>query len=55
MRLFYADDIVLSRASARKMQRMIDICYKYGNKYGITLNPAKNEYIPIYVIMCHLT
>ena len=30
--LFYADDIVLLGASARKMQKMIDICYKYGNK-----------------------
>ena len=39
--IFYADDIVLLGASACKMQKMIDICYKYGNKYGNTLNPAK--------------
>ena len=30
--IFYADDIVLLGTSARKMQKMIDICYKYGNK-----------------------
>ena len=42
---FYADDIVLLGASARKMQKMIDIYYKYGNKYGITLNLAKTNWI----------
>ena len=39
--IFFADDIVLLNASERKMQKMIDICYKFGNKYCITLNPAK--------------
>ena len=29
---------------------MIDICYKIGSKYGITLNPAKRiGYKPIHV------
>ena len=32
-------------ASVRKMQKMIDICYKYGNKYGITFNLAKTNWI----------
>ena len=52
----YADDIVLLGASARKMQKMIDICYKYGNKYGIYIKSCKKSgYIPVYVIMCYLT
>ena len=38
-------------ASARKMQKMIDICYKYGNKYGITLNPAKK--LDVYPNTCN--
>ena len=37
--IFYVYDIVLLSASTRKMQKMIDICYKYENKYSITLNP----------------
>ena len=41
--IFCADDFVLLGASACKMQKMIDIYYKYGNKYGITLNPAKTN------------
>ena len=43
--IFYADDIVLLVASARKMLKMIEICYKYWNKYGITLHPAKTNWI----------
>ena len=27
------------------MQKMIDICYKYGNKHGIILDPAKTNWI----------
>ena len=42
--IFYADDFVLFGASARKCIKMIEICYKYGNKYGITLIPAKTNY-----------
>ena len=49
--IFYADDIVLLGASARKMQKMIDICYKYGNKYGMTLNPAKTNWV--YTSICN--
>ena len=49
--IFYADDIVLLGASTRKMQKMIDICYKYGNKYGITLNPAKANWT--YTKICN--
>ena len=49
--IFYADDIVLLGASARKMQKMISVCYKYGNKYGITLNPAKTNCI--YTNVCN--
>ena len=33
--MFYADDIVLLGASARKMQKMIDNCHKFGNKYMV--------------------
>ena len=41
--IFYADDIILFSASARKMQRIIEVCYKYGSKYGIKLNPTKKN------------
>ena len=33
------------------MQKMIDICYKYGNKYGITFNPIKTNWI--YTNVCN--
>ena len=49
--IFYADDIVLLGASACKMQKIIDIYYKYGNKYCIKLNPAKSNWI--YTITCN--
>ena len=49
--IFYADDIVLLDASACKMQKMIDIYYKYRNKYGTTLNPAKTNWI--YINVCN--
>ena len=54
--IFYADDIVLFGALAHKMQKTIDICYKCGNKFGITLNPAKQiEFTSMYVVKCQLT
>ena len=43
--IFNANDIVLLGASVRKMQKMIDIYYKYGNKYSITLNTAKTNWM----------
>ena len=49
--IFCADGIVFLGASASKMQKMIDICYKYGNKYGIMLNPAKTNCL--YTITCN--
>ena len=50
--IVHADDIVFFLGtSARKMQKMIDICCKYGNKYGITLNPAKTNWI--YSSICN--
>ena len=47
--IFYTDDIVFLGASARKMQKMIDICYKCAKKYGNEINPAKK--LDIYQYM----
>ena len=36
---FFADEIVLLGASVRKMQKMIDICYKF------VINPAETNWL----------
>ena len=58
--IFYTGDIVLLGASTRKTQKMIEFGFKYANKYGITLNSAKTNWIYTnicihIIIMCHLT
>ena len=35
---FYADDSVLLAPSAGALQKMIDICFKYGNDYELQYN-----------------
>jgi hypothetical protein len=42
--IFYADDIILLGGSVIKMQKMIDICCKYGLVYGIRFNPNKTNW-----------
>jgi hypothetical protein len=42
--IFYADDIVLMGSSVKKVQKMLDICCKYGNECGITFNPKKSKW-----------
>ena len=49
--IFYTDDIVLLGTSTSKIQKIIDICFKYGNKYGIKLNRAKTNWM--YTIVCN--
>jgi hypothetical protein len=43
--IFYADDIVLLGASARKMRQMLKICCEYCAKYGICINPKKTKWM----------
>ena len=43
--IFYADDVVLLSGSARNMQKMINICYDYGVKFGICFNPRKTKWM----------
>ena len=43
--IFYADDIVLVGASARKIQKMIDTWRSYCEKHGICLNPNKTKWL----------
>ena len=40
--LMYADDIVLLAPSAKEMQRLIDVAYKYGCQYDIISNSSKS-------------
>jgi hypothetical protein len=46
--IFSADDIILSGASARKFQCMINICSANTSSHGITLNPAEI----IFIVVC---
>ena len=39
--IFYADYVVLLSGSAVNMQKMRNICYDYGVKFGICFNPKK--------------
>ena len=43
--VFYADDIVLLGASVMKVQKILNICYTYCNKYGIYLISATNKWM----------
>ena len=38
----YADDITLMSTTKAGLQSQIDICSRYGKKYGITFNPDKS-------------
>jgi len=40
---FYADDIVLRSGSCYGLQKMVDICSNYGNRYDIKLNPLESQ------------
>ena len=49
--LFYADDVVLLSGSVVNMQKMINICYDYGVKFGICFNPKKtNGCVQMYIV-----
>ena len=38
-----ADDIVLLSASCHGLQKMVDICYKYGDRFNIRFNSSKSQ------------
>jgi len=42
---FYADDIALLSASCYGLQRLINICEKYGTEWDIRFNATKSEVI----------
>jgi len=42
---FYADDIALLSASCYGLQRLINICEKYGTEWDIRFNPTKSQLI----------
>ena len=42
---FYADDIALLSASCFGLQRLINICEKYGTEWDIQFNPTKSQLI----------
>ena len=41
--MFYGDDSVLLAPSAMALQKMIDICFKYGNDYELKHHFKKTE------------
>ena len=43
--IFYANDVVLLCGSVVNMQKMINICYDYGVKFEICLNPKKTKWM----------
>jgi len=42
---FYADDIALLSASCYGLQRLINICEKYGTEWNVRFNPTKSQLI----------
>ena len=43
--IFYAGDAVLLSGSVVNMQKMINICYDYGVKFGTCFNPKKTKWV----------
>ena len=43
--LIYADDIVIFAPSVKGLQKMVDICYKYGNSNNIIFNENKTVFM----------
>ena len=43
--IFYADDVVFLSGSVVNMQKMINICYDYGVKFGICFNQKKTKWM----------
>ena len=43
--IFYADDVVLLSESVDNIQKMINMCYDYGFKFGISFNPKKTKWM----------
>ena len=41
--MFYSDDSVLLAPSARALQKMVEICFKYGNDQELKYNFKKTE------------
>ena len=39
----YADDIVLLSGSCYGLQKMLDICSNYGQRFDIKFNPLKSQ------------
>ena len=43
--LLYADDVCLLSRSCFALQKMLDICSRYGVKWDILFNPAKSHMV----------
>ena len=41
--ILYADDIVLLSGNCYGLQKMVDICSDYGNRFGIRFNSSKSQ------------
>ena len=41
--ILYADDTVLLSGNCYGLQKMVDICSDYGNRFGIRFNSSKSQ------------